>query len=52
LPPRTDQRHRHGADRRGLAAFICRVHFMRNVLARVSKGSAEMVAAAIRTIFA
>ena len=30
----------------------CRVHFMRNVLARVSKGQAEMVAAAIRTIFA
>ncbi len=30
----------------------CRVHFMRNVLARVPKGSAEMVAAAIRTVFA
>lgn len=30
----------------------CRVHFMRNVLARVPKGSAEMVAAAVRTIFA
>ncbi|HWH45502.1 MAG TPA: IS256 family transposase [Thermoleophilaceae bacterium] len=30
----------------------CRVHFMRNVLSRVPKGSAEMVAAAIRTIFA
>lgn len=30
----------------------CRVHFMRNVLARVPKTSAEMVAAAIRTIFA
>lgn len=29
----------------------CRVHFMRNVLAKVTKGSAEMVAAAIRTIF-
>jgi len=29
----------------------CRVHFLRNVLARVPKGSAEMVAAAIRTIF-
>jgi putative transposase len=28
------------------------VHFMRNVLARVLKGNAEMVAAAIRTIFA
>jgi putative transposase len=30
----------------------CRVHFLRNVLAQVSKGSADMVAAAIRTIFA
>ncbi len=30
----------------------CRVHFSRNVLAQVPKGSAEMVAAAIRTIFA
>jgi putative transposase len=30
----------------------CRVHFMRNVLAVVPKGHAEMVAAAIRTIFA
>jgi putative transposase len=30
----------------------CRVHFMRNVLSRVSKGHAEMVAATIRTIFA
>ncbi|SDN50713.1 Transposase (or an inactivated derivative) [Geodermatophilus siccatus] len=30
----------------------CRVHVMRNVLARVPKGNAEMVAAAIRTIFA
>jgi hypothetical protein len=30
----------------------CRVHCMRNALARVSKGEAEMVAAAIRTIFA
>jgi len=30
----------------------CRVHFMRNVLAQVPKGNAEMVAAAIRTIFA
>jgi putative transposase len=27
-------------------------HFMRNVLARVPKGNAEMVAAAIRTVFA
>ena len=30
----------------------CRVHFMRNVLARVPKASAQMVAAAVRTIFA
>ncbi len=30
----------------------CRVHFLRNVLAKVPKGSAEMVAAAIRTVFA
>jgi putative transposase len=30
----------------------CRVHFMRNALARVPKGQAEWVAAAIRTIFA
>jgi putative transposase len=36
----------------GTAWQRCRVHFMRNVLARVSKGQAEMVAAAIRTIFA
>ena len=30
----------------------CRVHFLRNILGQVPKGSAEMVAAAIRTIFA
>ena len=30
----------------------CRVHFLRNVLARVPKGSAEVVAAAVRTVFA
>ena len=30
----------------------CRVHFLRNVLAKVPKDSQEMVAAAIRTIFA
>ncbi len=30
----------------------CRVHFMRNVLAKVSKGHDQMVAATIRTIFA
>ena len=36
----------------GAAWQRCRVHFMRNVLAQVPKGSQEMVAAAIRTIFA
>ena len=36
----------------GVAWQRCRVHFMRNVLARVPKGQGEMVAAAIRTIFA
>jgi len=36
----------------GAAWQRCRVHFMRNALARVSKGHTEMVAAAIRTIFA
>lgn len=36
----------------GAAWQRCRVHFMRNALARVSKGHAQMVAAAIRTIFA
>ena len=36
----------------GAASQRCRVHFMRNVLAKVPKGSQEMVAAAIRTIFA
>ena len=30
----------------------CRVHFMRNVLAHIPKGSKAVVAAAIRTIFA
>src|SRR5512144_702426 len=30
----------------------CRVHFLRNALAKVRKGDAEMVAAALRTIFA
>jgi len=29
----------------------CRVHFMRNVLAHITKGSRSMVAAALRTIF-
>ena len=36
----------------GAAWQRCRVHFPRNVLAQVPKGSAEMVAATIRTIFA
>ena len=36
----------------GVAWQRCRVHFMRNVLAKVPKGHTEMVAAAIRTIFA
>lgn len=36
----------------GAAWQRCRVHFLRNVLARVPKASAEMVAAAMRTIFA
>jgi transposase-like protein len=36
----------------GSAWQRCRVHFLRNVLARIPKGSAEMVLAAIRTIFA
>ncbi len=36
----------------GAAWQRCRVHFLRNVLAQVPKASAEMVAAAIRTIFA
>ncbi|MET9245842.1 IS256 family transposase [Nonomuraea sp. NPDC003709] len=41
-----------GAVLLGAAWQRCRVHFLRNVLAGVPKGSAEMVAAAIRTIFA
>jgi putative transposase len=36
----------------GAAWQRCRVHFMRNALAKVSKGHGEMVAATIRTIFA
>ena len=35
----------------GAAWQRCRVHFMRNALAKVSRGHAEMVAAAVRTIF-
>ena len=30
----------------------CRVHLMRNLLARVPRANAEMVAAAVRTVFA
>src|SRR4051794_11706748 len=41
-----------GAVLLGAAWQRCRVHFLRNVLAQVPKGSAEMVAAAIRTVFA
>ncbi len=36
----------------GAAWQGCRGHFMRNVLARVGKTQAEMVAAAVRTVFA
>jgi putative transposase len=36
----------------GAAWQRCRVHFLRNLLAQVPKGHQEMVAAAIRTIFA
>jgi len=36
----------------GAAWQRCRVHFLRNVLARIPRGSADMVLAAIRTIFA
>jgi transposase-like protein len=41
-----------GAVMIGAAWQRCGVHFMRNVLARVPRANAEMVAAAIRTIFA
>jgi putative transposase len=45
---------RHSIDKvmLGAAWQRCRVHFLRNVLAKVPRGSAEMVAAAVRTIFA
>jgi putative transposase len=45
---------RHAIERvmLGAAWQRCRVHFLRNVLAKVPRGSAEMVAAAVRTIFA
>ena len=36
----------------GAAWQRCRVHLMRNLLARVPRANAEMVAAAVRTIFA
>jgi putative transposase len=36
----------------GAARQRCRVHFLRNVLAQIPKGHAEMVAAAVRTVFA
>ena len=36
----------------GAAWQRCRVHFLRNVLSKVPKASQEMVAAAVRTIFA
>ena len=35
----------------GAAWQRCRVHFMRNVLAKVAKGSSDAVAAMVRTIF-
>jgi putative transposase len=41
-----------GAVLLGSAWQRCRVHFLRNVLARIPRGSAEMVLAAIRTIWA
>jgi putative transposase len=41
-----------GAVLQGSSWQRCRVHFMRNALAKVNKANAEMVAATIRTIFA
>jgi transposase-like protein len=41
-----------GAVLAGASVQRCRVHLLRNVLGQIPKGSAEMVAAAIRTIFA
>ena len=35
-----------------LTVGVCKVHFLRNVLAQIPKGNADMVLAAIRTIFA
>jgi putative transposase len=45
-------RHAIDAVFAGASVQRCRVDFLRNVLARVPKGSADMVAAAVRTIFA
>ena len=50
--PTRASRRRSAAVLLGAAWQRCRVHFLRNVLARIPKGSAEMVLAAIRTIFA
>ena len=50
--PTPGSRHAIDAVLLGAAWQRCRVHFLRNVLAQVPKGHAEMVAAAIRTIFA
>ena len=36
----------------GAAWQRCRVHYLRNILTRIPRGNAEMVAAAVRTIFA
>jgi putative transposase len=36
----------------GSAWQRCRVHLLRNVLAHISRGQAEVVAAFVRTIFA
>jgi transposase-like protein len=41
-----------GAVLLGSAWQRCRVHFLRNILGRIPRGSAEMVLAAIRTIWA
>ena len=41
-----------GAVFAGAAWQRCRVHFLRHLLTRIPRGNAEMVAAAIRTIFA
>jgi transposase-like protein len=48
----TELKHALSAVLLGAGWQRCRVHFLRNVLAQVPKGNAEMVAAAIRTVFA